>query len=606
MKQIIWSYWNHESLDFLRRCVASQNSIFTLGEWLDEWYDRIHTEELVKKGAEMGINTIYTHFFKGFGLVHEKEDMERTRELVEICHKYGIEVLGYMQLGTLTYETMLDEIPESRSWMMKDQNGKAVMYAAQYSRERFCVENKDLVEYYKKVIDYGLEHVGLDGIYFDGASSRECYCDTCQKSFKEYLTKNIKEPRKLMGINHFNHVEIPPQYEGRPDELHDILVLHRGRFRHYQLAKLQNELYDYIRAQGGKYVMHNPGLLRKNFVTQFNPQLNPKSCELVVAENLRFINRKDGKNITNILAHKVGERFGFKIVDSTWYPKGENNYASSGIPTEKHVIERFLVQPMIYGGITGSPWFIRSTGVGSNVIIDDENHFNCAKKVFEYFKQNEKVYSSTSVARVKLLYNTDTFYGYVESAYDFFQQQAEWLNDSNVPFEIIVDEDIDNTKAGELIVVPDYKYSATAEYEKLKKASERGVKILLIGQYGVCNELGRPRDRSSEIINLKGINTLVSEIPSEYIVKTDAENTLTEFRNNANGNLTLNLLRIENNNTLDKVNVEFDISYLKDGKQPVVYSIDEDCKLNSIEITDKKVKLEVANLTTMITIEFVK
>ena len=607
MKQIIWSYWNHESLDFLRRWGDANDSIFTFGEWLPQWYERLHGEELIKKAAEMGINTIYTHFFKGFGLVHEHDDMEKTRELVKIAHKYGIEVIGYVQLGSLVYETLIDEVPNLKDWIARNEKGEPIVYGTQYYRERPCLENRELIAYYKKLFHYGIEHVGLDGFYFDGSSARECYCEKCVKAFREYLTEHIKNPREVVGLNNFNNVRIPPQIDSRPDEIHDVPTIYRGRFRHYQLFKAEKELFDYIREIGGKYVCQNPGYLRRNFVTQSNPQLYPQSGNLVLAENQRFIARKNDNNVTNVLAYKVAERFGYKMLDSTWLreekPSGGVRF---GIPKEKYEIDRFLAQGMIYGGISGTPWFVRSTKTGSEVIIDDENHFQAAKNAFNYFKENEKIYDSTSISQVKLLYNTDTFYGYVEKSYEFFQSKADWLNDNNVPFVVITDEEIDETKLGDVIVIPDYKSASTAQYEKLKAASERGVKILLFGQYGICNENGKERDRNSKIRNLKELDNVIKELPEDVKIKTDARNTLTEIRRNANNNVTLHLLRIENENTLPFTNVEFKNLYLKKDVKPVIYSLDEDCKLESCEITDDKVCLKIRNLTTMITVEFVE
>lgn len=609
MKQIVWSNWSHEPIDHLRRLGPARLSVFTLGEWLPEWYDRIHSEELIKKGAEMGINTIYTHFFKGFGLVHERDEMERTRELVKIAHKYGIEVIGYIT-GSLYYETLLDEIPDLKNWMTLDKYGNPLPYGSAYYRWKPCLQSREYIEYYKKVISYGIKHVGLDGFHFDGAKAVECRCPRCVKAFREYLTEHIKNPRELVGLSHFNNVEIPPDldWNARPDELHDVLTIYRGRFRHHQLYKSKEELFDYIKELGGKYVIHNPGMLRGGaFVDYCDPSSNPKSCDFVFAENQRPIGRRNDQNITNVLAYKLAERFNFKLFDATWYHNGQApGDAGVFISNEKHILDRFLTQGMIYGGISGAPWFVRSKKTGSVVVIDDENHYNTAKSAFDYFKTNKKLYDSKSLARVKLLYNTDTFYGFVKTSYKFFQEQADWLNDNNVPFVVITGDEIDKAKADDVIVLPDYKYASNSEYEKLKNASERGVRILMLGEYGLCNEFGKERDGANEIRNLKALKGVIKEIPEDVKFKTDAENTLTEIRRNANGNVTLHLLRIENENTLPSATVEFKNLYLDKDMKPVLYSIDEDCKIKSCEITDEKVTLKIENLTTMVSIEFVK
>ena len=96
----VWTYWNHEPADHLRRMSYSAPSVFTLGEWLPEWYERLHGEELIGKAASLGVDTVYCHFFKGFGLKHEHDEMERTREFAKIAHSRGVKVLGYCQMNS--------------------------------------------------------------------------------------------------------------------------------------------------------------------------------------------------------------------------------------------------------------------------------------------------------------------------------------------------------------------------------------------------------------------------------------------------------------------------------------------------------------------------
>ena len=62
-KPVVWSYWNHEPADHLRRMSYCRATIFSLGDWLPRWYDRLHGEELVSKAAELGVNMVYCHYF---------------------------------------------------------------------------------------------------------------------------------------------------------------------------------------------------------------------------------------------------------------------------------------------------------------------------------------------------------------------------------------------------------------------------------------------------------------------------------------------------------------------------------------------------------------
>ena len=100
MKTLVWAFWGHEPKQFYQRRHSDLWSQLGNGEWIPDWYDRLHTEEAIAKAAAMGVNEIYTHYYKGFGLKMEHDDMMRTAEVVQIAHKYGIKVRRYRLLST--------------------------------------------------------------------------------------------------------------------------------------------------------------------------------------------------------------------------------------------------------------------------------------------------------------------------------------------------------------------------------------------------------------------------------------------------------------------------------------------------------------------------
>ena len=135
--------------------------------WLPQWWDRIHSEELVRTMTGLGVNLAVTHFFKGFGLKHEHAEQQRTAELVRIAHRHGIRVLGYCQSRSLYYETFLDEEPGAEDWIQRDQLGQKITWGSTYFRWAPCVNSREFRTYMKRVIRYGLEEIGLDGLHFD-------------------------------------------------------------------------------------------------------------------------------------------------------------------------------------------------------------------------------------------------------------------------------------------------------------------------------------------------------------------------------------------------------------------------------------------------------
>ena len=590
-------------MDHLRRMGDSHISIFTLGEWLPQWYDRLHGEELIAKAARMGINTIYTHFFKGFGLVHEHDEMERMRDFVKIAHKNGVQVIGYCQLGSLYYEAMLDEVPELEDWAARDENGGYLYYAnsrQHYYRWRPCLENPDFLAYFKRVIAWGVEHVGLDGFHFDNSQVRECYCPRCQAAFRAFLTENIPNPREVLGLAHFRNVRIPPLLQN--DEVHDPLCLWRARFRHAQLARAQKEIFDYVKSFG-RLVLHNPGLLRPDFSKSGDPALTPASCDFVFAENGSFIRAEDGKTITQILSFKLGQRFGFRIFDAPWMHK-DGDYV---IPQDADTINRFLAQGMIYGNITGAPWFVRSRKTGDRVILDDPVQYDTAKRAFDYFKAHEALYSGTPVPRARLLYAADTFYGWPAGGFASFCAAGDLLADSAVPYTVITYGDLADAEAGETVVLPDMRFASREQYALLADAARRGVRLVKLGAYGLYNENGKERDHADPIRDLRGLPNILTALPEDVRIPIRTPGgeplpgVLTETAVCAGGSLVLHLLRADNTRTVD-ADVTLRDARIRPGMRAALCSMDEGCILSGYEVTEGEARLRIRGLRTMATV----
>lgn len=594
---IIWSNWNHEPIDHLRRMGDSRISVFTLGEWLPQWYDRLHGEELIAQAAEMGINTIYTHFFKGFGLVHEHDDMERMREFIRYAHAHGVEVIGYCQLGTLYYETMLDEVPDLEDWIARDRNGDFLTYGGlpHYYRWRPCFESREFIAYFKRVLSYGVEHVGLDGFHFDNSQVRECYCPRCQQAFRDYLTAQIPNPREVTGLAHFRNVRIPPLLDG--DEVHDPLCLWRGRFRHDQLVRAQTEIFDYVKAIGGKYVLHNPGLLRPDFRRAFDPQRNPASCDFVFAENSNYIRVEGEKTITQILSFKLGERFGFRVFDAPWMHK-DGDYL---IPDDRDTIDRFLTQGMIYGNITGAPWFVRSRKTADRVIMDDPAHAEIAARAFAYFKDHAALYDSVSAPRARLLYATDSFYG-LACGFTDFTDAASMLEAHGVPYTVITASELAEVNPGELVVLANMPFAPRGQYDAIASAYRRGVRFLRLGRYGLYNEHGKERDHADPIRDLSALPDILTELPDDVRVIVSVPGILVETRVTRTEKLVLHLLRADNTDTLPEVSATLTDARVTGTAR--LYSVDDGCALRACTVDHGTARLTVTGLHTMASIEF--
>ena len=613
---IVWSYWNHEPADHLRRMSYAKPSVFTIGEWMPQWYDRLHGEELVAKAADLGVDTVYCHFFKGFGLRHEHGEMERTREFAKIAHSRGVKVLGYCQFNSLYYEAMLDEVPDLEKWTIRKVDGSPGTYGDHYYRWAPCIESREFASYLKKVIRYGIEVVGLDGFHFDNSYPRDCHCERCQKAFRAWLAENVPNPRETCGLADFRHVRMPPKHDPQVvgPEMHDPMQIWRQKFRHAQLARFHKDIFDFVKSFGAdKLVLHNPAFGRGSFDTiSVDVALQPESCDFMMAENRRFVREEpDGKLVTQTAAYKLGRRFGFRVFNSSWPTVREVDWMEPhvGIPRDADSILRFFAEGMIYGDIAGCPWLVRSTKRGSSVILDDPLQTELVGRVFKFYGANrERLYDTIPTARTHLLYATDTFYGWsgIPGGYASFQGAVEKLNGEAVPYVIAAEGDIAALASGELLVLPDVRFLSRRLYDAIAAAGDRGVKVLALGAAGLYDENGMERAKDDPIVGLANVANKVAEVPREFKVEASVPGIMAETQVNKRGELVLHLLRPGNASAIPELRVALGSSVGRDFAPPAeLFSLDDGCSLSDARrAADGRVTLAISNFRTMCSIAF--
>ena len=607
----VWTYWNHESADHLRR-MGSRPSVFTVGEWLPQWYGRLHGEELIAKASSLGVDTVYCHFFKGFGLRHERTEMARTKEFAKIAHACGVKVLGYCQMNSLYYETMLDEAPDLANWTVRNFDGSVGTYGTAYYRWSPCVESREFVDYLKKTIRYGMEEIGLDGFHFDNSYARDCHCERCQNAFRDYLAATVPAPRAICGLADFRHVRIPPKgaQTALGQERHDPLLLWRQKFRHAQIARFHKEIFDYVKSFGAdKQVLHNPGFGRYDFDSRsLDVSIEPDSCNVLMAENDRFVRANpDGKLVTQTVAYKLGRRFGFRVFDSSWPKVSEVDWMEPhvGIPRDADSIRRFYAQGMIYGDIAGCPWLVRSTKRGSEVILDDPIQTEEARRAFTFYKANrERLYDTVPSAQTHLLYATDTFYGwsYMASGFHSFVSASERLNGEAVPYTIAAEGDIASMKCGELLVLPDIRFLSKRLYDAIAAAGRRGVKILPLGLAGLYDENGIERAKDDPVVGLAEVANRTREIPPQFRVGMSELGIMAETQINRRGELVLHLLRPGNASTIKTLRVA--LAAEQANADAEIFSFDDGCALTGVQHDATGHTLKICNFRTMCSIVF--
>ncbi len=248
VKQGIVAASNMEALSFVRRRGGQE------ANYAEEWRADL-SDATVRTLVSQGVNLIIMTLYKGAGLKSEAQDIAAAREFVRVAHQRGLKVGGYVG-GTLFYETLKAEEPESRDWKQVDEFGHPIYYVdpSQTFRYMACRNNPGYLGYLEKVVKLGVEDLGMDMIHFDqmmwASAPASCHCDHCRKQFREFLKDRY--PPKLalqrFGFENVELLDIPPfgSESLRFAEVTNPLMQEWAWFRTWSLAERYKELTNYI------------------------------------------------------------------------------------------------------------------------------------------------------------------------------------------------------------------------------------------------------------------------------------------------------------------------------------------------------------------------
>jgi hypothetical protein len=482
---------NHEPLSFLRRagyaCV-DQEKLF-----LDD-----HAEENVRRLAESGCDLVRMHFYKGFGLEAEQEEMELTREYVKTCHRHGLKVQLYVQVGTFQYETLLAEQPGMREWVQTDDDGRplTLVYGHQAFRWYPCFNRPGAWDYLERVIRIGIEEFGADAIGFDNISTSEepsvCHCESCRAGFVRWLkgkyrpdtAEGRERTRERFGHPLLDHVRPPVwNYFNHPLNLTEIknpVIQEWVFFRCESLHRVLKRLFDYSKGLNPEVLLEFNAYKQSGTNTAFVHGIwLPDLQDCMDA----FWNECDPQpewTTDGRLLHKVR---GFKVAEALGKAVFTNH------PYEGPVGKRHLsyAESMTFnGGLIG--------GVQSAAAL-----YGCRESAFrpyrDFARAYPEIYSANSAAAVALFESRTSlsFSNYDAHAADIAMHQA--LLRSHVPYDIVLD--LDSLPRYRAVILAGAKCLAAAEISALAGYVRAGGGLILTGESGDCDEWARERGASA-------------------------------------------------------------------------------------------------------------
>lgn len=493
-----WSWWGWEPLAHYRRTGGVVGAVDVSAAGFPQWYERLHSEELVRTMSALGINLAVTHFFKGFGLEHEREEQQRTAELVRAARRHGVRVLGYCQSRSLYYETFLAEEPQAEAWIQRDADGKCRTWGGAYFRWAPCIHSREFREYMKRVIRVGLEETGLDGLHFDNDYCEPCYCPRCEEAFRRWLAAYCPNPSGQFGLDSFDHVRQPPTLASAGRIL-DPLVQAWVRFRCESLGDYHREITSYARLlRPDVILLANPGYprgpdgpyQRSVWAPDVGQYLN-----LMFAENGNSAGMSDGVLISQIRAYKHAAAIGYRVVSTTWKRgKGISGLSGLALPQKSEEVTLQVAEAAAFCGIPGTNWALRPDGPVDRMRIDVPELRAALGRCLGFARQTENLRLGARPVRDVAVLQTFASMAFDASlASPLVLGAEEVLIRSGFAWETVFGDNLGRLEGFAALVLAGQSHLGEEECREICDFVRRGGGLILAGDNGLYDEHGRRR-----------------------------------------------------------------------------------------------------------------
>ena len=460
-----------------------------------ELYKAEHSEETVKKLAEIGVNTIITAYYKGLGFEVEKPDMEYARQLVRRAHKHGLKVGLYIRWDNIITESILNEVPRARNWLRIDQDGNIPGY--DYYRHFICFNCKAYEDYLKKIVAYAIEHVKGDMILFDGGSfggeGGACHCQRCRKGFTAFLKKKYgrkpKIARERFGFSGLSHVQPPTIVPQRP--LHTITTVRDPvrqewmEFRCRSFTDFHHRMSRYVKKLNPEVAMLlncgvNSTATNGAFYAAVDLPSIASENDVIFDENHEdpYIT-DDGVLVSHIPHYKMGRAVNNLVISY-------QSRCRSARQTTLSIAEAMTFNQQTLGEMSG----------GFSAFLEDCTYLNEKKMCIQFFNQHKQLYRDSDVltnvavwssAKSLSLNNVQTHQGLALA--------VQTLSQGHVPFDFVLDGDLADLSKYDVLVLPDVESMSTAEIGLVEDYVKAGGGVVATEKTSQFDEWHRRRSR---------------------------------------------------------------------------------------------------------------
>lgn len=499
MAPMSWTWAGWEPAQFYRRLGGFHEQQEGNALWMPDWFDTVQSERAARALAEAGVNWVTTHFFKGFGLEAEAEEMAKARRMIENYHRHGVRVFTYIQYGSMMPETM------GEVWGRVDPEGRHVghpyEYGDQYWRRKPCANQPGFLEYLVDVIGRAAA-TGADGIWLDNLQADGCHCEHCQAAFLVYLRRHVLDPWRDLGLPDFSHVRIP-----RSERPRDPLFQQWIRFRCEESAESLRLLTARARALRPDILfcvnigLGNP---QRHLLDNGNRFTALSVVDFTYAENRLLPGWESGEIVSQHFPAKMAESLGIRIVPGASAPsKKVGLYTRPGIPDEP-TLRRVYAESALFGGHAGGgPWGMRGEDGGADPAWLCDRHLCIMnRRLADFYRDFE---AGDDASEVGLLYSFEAMAWDEPRSRRVFRAMEQLLLQNQVPFRYLLSERLQAPSALKLIILPHVLPLADETAAALARFVERGGVLLATGRTSLYDEAMRQR-RDYALADLFGVS----------------------------------------------------------------------------------------------------
>lgn len=486
----VWALW--EPIDLYSRGGhgAGIGDGLATGHWVRKWYLRMHSDEILDKLAQAGVNLVTTHFYKGFGLKAEVEEIARAADFTRRAHARGIRVLGYHQFSTVIYETLLDELPNLADMVQRGPDGGFRTYGGAEWRWQGCPQRDEFIAYLKRVVDCCLIEADMDGVEYDG-TAYDCHCDACQAAFRRYLAEHNPHPRERFGLPHFRHVRIPT-VAARKDPIWQEWI----RFRIDVMGRRLREMREYVHRckPSAALVTYEdcPALWRKDR-TRLMPDVGDY-LDLVVAESHDMPQVLGRELVTKVRHLKEATAIGQIAISTDWLRSAKGGIS---LPSDPRPVELDMAECLACGGqVCTATWALRSGSKRDGSAFFEQPEFHAAlRRYMGFARDHEDLYiGSQPVANVWVYHSTWSLAYDVGVTYNGILGFEQTLL-GRIAYRVAKQPHLALFGSRDVLIVAGQTCLSDAECRALRAAADRGCGLIITGNTAECDENFRQREK---------------------------------------------------------------------------------------------------------------